>query len=146
MKLKKGCFTQWTNFIIDASTSTFTAPCCVNIIDLKTKVNYKCQPINIDPSCVCCGKNDHLFSGCSGGTEQRATAATVHHEADQEWMELWDFQLLVSLSFQVWRIWLVFHKVKSNSSMWFVSELIMMINWLSTQISSERCQAARHQG
>lgn len=143
------CFSiRWSNFIIRASKFIFTVPTCANIIDLKRKANYKHQSI-IMAGCVCCGEKAlglWLLCWCREESVESQLKLCIERLIKSEWSFETFNTSHFSLSFQVGRIWLVFRKVKSNSSMWFVSELIMMINWLSTQISSERCQAARRQG
>lgn len=106
------------------------------------KPTCKCQPVIMDD-----GVRSHERAAGWGGC--RVAAETERGGADRGRPQRRDLRCVLPLfpfKSKEGKIWLLFHKVKSNSSMWSVSELIIMINWLSTQISSERRQAARHQG
>lgn len=88
-----------------------------------------------------CAETKGLWArGCVAATEAQSVNSQlklcierlIESERSRETLNTSHFSLSLSLFSQIWGIWLLFLKVKSNSSLWFVSELIMMINWLSS--------------
>lgn len=87
------CFsTQRSYFIICASKFKFAAETRVNVKDLKSKANYKHRSIIMRRGCVCLWVFSFVVATLVLRGNGVVTAETVHWEADQEWMELWDLQ------------------------------------------------------